>query len=104
MIPENEFRILHISDLHFGAHNAGLRLTLKSSVEPLKPHLIIVTGDLADQPITKNLNTAKELLTELGGACCSCSSNDAPKVIVTAGNHDKMFLGNLMVLRNPFGK
>jgi UDP-2,3-diacylglucosamine pyrophosphatase LpxH len=104
MTPENEFRILHVSDLHFGAHNAELQHTLKSSVEPLKPHLIIVTGDLADQPTTQNLNNAKELLTDLEGACCSCSSRNAPKVIVTPGNHDKMFMGNLMVLRNPFGK
>ena len=104
MTSENEFRILHISDLHFGAHNAELRTTLRSSVEPLKPHLIIVTGDLADQPTAKNLNQAKALLTELQETCCSCASDDAPKVIVTPGNHDKMFLGNFMVLSNTFGK
>ncbi len=103
MTPTTEFRILHISDLHFGAHNVQLESTLKSSVEQLRPHLIIATGDLADRPSKKRLLEAKATLARLEAVCVASASKRSPRLIVTPGNHDKMFLGNLMVLRNPFG-
>jgi predicted phosphodiesterase len=99
-----EFRILHISDLHFGNHNEPLAGILGSRVAELKPHVIVATGDIADSPNVKRLREAKTLLQTLENNCVACASPDAPKLIVVPGNHDKMFLGNVMVLRNPFRK
>lgn len=99
-----EFRILHISDLHIGNHNAALAESLTARVERLKPHVILATGDLADSPNKKHLLEAKRLLDSLASVCVDCASAGAPRLIVLPGNHDKMFLGNVMVLRNTFKK
>ena len=45
----NGFRILHLTDLHLGNyfHLSDLERTLLQA-EPLKPHMVVLTGDIAD--------------------------------------------------------
>lgn len=91
-------RILHISDLHF-----GMRFDAESwrglcgiAASRLKPNLVLITGDLVDNPhlfsLRRALRAVKQLEQDL-----KC------KVIVVPGNHDTRFMG-LIPIRwaNPF--
>ncbi len=93
-------RLIHISDLHFGAHDDGLRRNLLQRVKAQPPDLIVCTGDLADEPNADLMNRARQFLSEL--------SNDwSIPAIVVPGNHDyraKGFLkGNDKVFSQFFG-
>jgi 3',5'-cyclic AMP phosphodiesterase CpdA len=92
-------RILHISDLHFGNHNANLAESLKDLTDQLKPELILATGDLADQPTGELLGDARDFLRDLGSRCAERPKEDPdrPQVMVVPGNHDVRYLGNLRI-------
>src|SRR3954465_4628655 len=94
--------ILHLSDLHFGAHNQSLVQGLKDAVSDIRPNLILATGDLADSPKESYLLKAKAFLDDLSQSCAQPEAPGLPNVIVTPGNHDKMILGNVMVVRNRY--
>jgi 3',5'-cyclic AMP phosphodiesterase CpdA len=85
-------RIAHISDLHYGARGfdiARWNQAKRVVVEFLKfgPGLIVVSGDLVDQPILGHLETAKR---ELDGL-----ARDARvPMFVVPGNHDLFEAGN----------
>jgi hypothetical protein len=97
--PDNgkPLRILHLSDLHFGAHFDDslwdyIRDVLAGSE---KPDVIVVTGDLVDTPSLFMLGLARKQLlamrskwSEKGRAC---------ELIVIPGNHDVGIYGNLSV-------
>jgi 3',5'-cyclic AMP phosphodiesterase CpdA len=75
--------ILHISDLHFGAHDKALANSLLRHVESQPPDVIVCTGDLADEPEEELLREAGDYLRKLAMHC-----KLAPPVIVAPGNHD----------------
>jgi 3',5'-cyclic AMP phosphodiesterase CpdA len=87
-------RVLHISDLHFGAHDEVLKESLSDLVIKLRPHVILVTGDLADQPKSDLLNEARDYLTGLAKHC-EPSHADLPRLLVIPGNHDRRYRGTI---------
>ena len=70
-------RIVHISDLHFGAANHQIAARLVESITELEPHLVIVSGDLTQRARTAQFKEAKRFLDRL----------PQPQLIVP-GNHD----------------
>lgn len=80
-------RILHISDLHIGAHNPTLLTNLVTRVRVIKPDVIVATGDLADGPWHEELTEAYNYLLKLEHHCQQRTDN-AATLIVVPGNHD----------------
>jgi 3',5'-cyclic AMP phosphodiesterase CpdA len=74
-------RILHISDLHFGArstwHDATFGIALVGLIEALDPALVITTGDLTHRGTAAQHAAAAEFLHSL----------ERP-LLVVPGNHD----------------
>ncbi|MBI1787484.1 MAG: metallophosphoesterase [Acidobacteria bacterium] len=58
-------RILHISDLHFGAHSAAIADDLVSQVRKHNPDVVLATGDLADNPRRGHFSAARDFLDKL---------------------------------------
>src|SRR5258708_3195753 len=84
-------KILHISDLHFGAQDPNLQSSLLDRAAQIQPDLIVCTGDLADNPKKDLLESAFEYLKNLQSACATNGhgvDNTTPALIVVPGNHD----------------
>ena len=77
-------RIVHISDLHFGAHDQRSIEPLRASIKTHEPHLVVCSGDLTMDAGEREFRQAREFLDSLPG----------PKLIVP-GNHDMPYF-------NPF--
>ena len=70
-------RLIHISDLHFGAVDPGLPANLRTAIMAAKPDLVVVSGDL----------TQRGLPTEFRQAGAFLDSIPLPQLVVP-GNHD----------------
>jgi 3',5'-cyclic AMP phosphodiesterase CpdA len=71
-------RLLHISDLHVGAHEEpGVEPALRALIELHRPDLIVATGDLTHRGRPEQHERAASLLRSLG-----------PPVLAVPGNHD----------------
>jgi 3',5'-cyclic AMP phosphodiesterase CpdA len=71
-------RLLHISDLHVGAHEEpGVEPALRGLIEARRPDLIVATGDLTHRGRPEQHERAAKLLRGLG-----------PPVLTVPGNHD----------------
>src|SRR5437879_5176943 len=89
------YRIVHISDLHFGgAFDAALWSYVKSLVAQVGPQLIVVSGDVVDSPQALRLLLAKKELQQLK------QDSGADKLFVIPGNHDITALGNVRLPRS----
>lgn len=95
----SEVRILHISDLHFGFwFDKDSWEDLSRYIVILKPHLLIITGDLVNSPSRYRLKQAKNRIEEL-----IAKLNDPEvKVIIVPGNHDTRFWGIIPITRRWF--
>jgi 3',5'-cyclic AMP phosphodiesterase CpdA len=88
-----EIRIAHISDPHFGSDDVQLRVwrsVIGFLNNTVKPHLVLVTGDVVhtpDQQLYKRARQELDRLTVIG-------SNPQDSYRVCAGNHDWHPLGN----------
>jgi predicted phosphodiesterase len=97
----SELRIMHISDLHIGLDHPTKRDHVVRLIHQLKPHLIIVSGDIVNTPSAANLRRAKEFLDLLATHC---------RMLLTCpGNHDRHgvvdlsdYMTGLDVLRGPY--
>ena len=69
--------LAHISDLHFGRTDPAVVEGLLADLGSLKPHLIIVSGDLTQAARRREFRAAKEFLGRL----------PAPYLVIP-GNHD----------------
>ena len=76
-------RLLHISDLHFGAEDLKRIEAVHKLVAKTYPDLICITGDLVDWPWKKNFIKAKKFIDSL----------DVPPEFkfIVPGNHDTFF-------------
>lgn len=84
-------RIVHLSDLHFGATAPGLLEPLCAGVAELAPDLAVISGDLTQRARPGQYAEARAFLDRLG-----------VPVLAVPGNHD-MPLWNLPArLRAPF--
>jgi len=89
--PGNSYKIVHLSDLHFGgAFDAELWDYVKSYVKRQRPQLIIVSGDLTETPSPLLLVQAKREITAL-------ATESGSQLFVIPGNHDIAVKGNLRV-------
>lgn len=79
-------RLIHLSDLHFGALSPGLEAPLAARVRALAPDLIVVSGDLTQRARAGQFAAARAFLADLGA-----------EVIAVPGNHD-------IPLLNPLGR
>lgn len=70
-------RLLHISDLHFGRIDPATLEPLQASAARLRPHLVIVSGDLTQRARARQFREAREYLATL----------PRPQLVVP-GNHD----------------
>ncbi len=58
-------RIVHLSDLHFGAHDERLVEAVSQQVDELKPDLVVVSGDFTQRAKTDQFREACEFLEGL---------------------------------------
>lgn len=73
-------RLVHLSDLHFGAHDDDLVLGVERSVDALKPDLVVVSGDFTQRARTEQFKEACEFLERL--------RESGQEVLGVPGNHD----------------
>src|SRR4051812_28202698 len=70
-------RIAHLSDLHFGRHNAEATEDLAASIAASAPDLVVISGDFTQRARPAEFAQARRFLDRL----------PFPK-LVTPGNHD----------------
>ena len=73
-------RIIHLSDLHFGAHDPRLVDAVEEQVAAEKPDLIVISGDLTQRATTEQFSEACRFLERLREA--------GHDVLAVPGNHD----------------
>jgi 3',5'-cyclic AMP phosphodiesterase CpdA len=69
--------LVHLSDLHFGCVDERLLEPLRECVAAIKPHLVVVSGDLTQRARPEQFEQARRFLDTLPG----------PQLVVP-GNHD----------------
>jgi 3',5'-cyclic AMP phosphodiesterase CpdA len=73
-------RIIHLSDLHFGAHDEALVESVDWEVDELKPDLIVISGDFTQRARTEQFRQACEFLAAM--------RERGHEVLGVPGNHD----------------
>jgi 3',5'-cyclic AMP phosphodiesterase CpdA len=73
-------RIVHLSDLHFGAHDEALVEAVEGKVDRLKPDLVVISGDFTQRARTEEFHDACQFLGRLRDA--------GHEVLGVPGNHD----------------
>ena len=73
-------RLVHLSDLHFGAHDETLVEGVDWSIDHLKPDLVVISGDFTQRARTQQFKDACEFLEGL--------KERGHEVIGVPGNHD----------------
>jgi 3',5'-cyclic AMP phosphodiesterase CpdA len=73
-------RLVHLSDLHFGAHDERLVEAVEAKADALKPDLIVISGDFTQRARTEQFKEACRFLERLREA--------GHEVIGVPGNHD----------------
>ncbi|MGO8862107.1 MAG: metallophosphoesterase family protein [Acidimicrobiales bacterium] len=69
--------VVHLSDLHLGAHIDALAESLLADVWDRRPDLVVVSGDLTQRARRGQFSDARELLNSLPSP-----------VLAVLGNHD----------------
>ena len=73
-------RLIHLSDLHFGAHEPHLVEAVAARVDEEKPDLVVISGDFTQRARTEQFKEACEFLDSLREA--------GHDVLAVPGNHD----------------
>lgn len=73
-------RLIHLSDLHFGAHDPRLVEAVASRVDEEKPDLVVISGDFTQRARTEQFEDACKFLERLREA--------GHDVLAVPGNHD----------------
>jgi len=71
---------VHLSDLHFGAHDERLVQAVEKQVDELKPDLVVISGDFTQRARTEQFREACAFLDRL--------RESGHEVIGVPGNHD----------------
>jgi 3',5'-cyclic AMP phosphodiesterase CpdA len=85
-------RIVHLSDLHFGHHDAALAEGLAEDVMAQAPTLVVVSGDFTQRGVRSEFEQAQRFLSAL----------TAP-IFTVPGNHDVPAFRPIARLINPYG-
>ena len=73
-------RLVHLSDLHFGAHDEQLVQAVAWQIDHLKPDLVVISGDFTQRARTEQFREACEFLDNL--------RERGHEVLGVPGNHD----------------
>jgi 3',5'-cyclic AMP phosphodiesterase CpdA len=73
-------RLIHLSDLHFGAHEPHLVEAVEARIADEKPDLVVISGDFTQRARTDQFKEACHFLTRLKDA--------GHEVLGVPGNHD----------------
>ena len=73
-------RLIHLSDLHFGAHDPRLVEGVERKVKEAAPDLVVISGDFTQRARTEQFEEACHFLTRL--------RDDGHEVLAVPGNHD----------------
>ena len=73
-------RIIHLSDLHFGAHDPRLVEAVAARIDEEQPDLVVVSGDFTQRARTAQFEEACRFLTRL--------KDSGHEVLGVPGNHD----------------
>jgi 3',5'-cyclic AMP phosphodiesterase CpdA len=73
-------RLVHLSDLHFGAHDDTLVSAVEQSIAELQPDLVVVSGDFTQRARTEQFKEACDFLARVREA--------GFEVLGVPGNHD----------------
>jgi 3',5'-cyclic AMP phosphodiesterase CpdA len=73
-------RLVHLSDLHFGAHDECLVESVESRIDELKPDLVVISGDFTQRAKTEQFREACQFLERL--------QHSGHEVLGVPGNHD----------------
>lgn len=85
--------LVHLSDLHFGRVDRALLEPLRERVRALRPHVIVVSGDLTQRAKPREFREARAFLDTL----------PAPRLVVP-GNHDVPFYNVFQRFFQPLAK
>jgi 3',5'-cyclic AMP phosphodiesterase CpdA len=83
-------RIVQLSDLHFGRHDAQIAADLLISVKAQQPDLVVMSGDFTQRATTEEFAQAKRFVDAIA----------QPKLVVP-GNHDLPLYDIIGRLRKP---
>lgn len=84
-------KIIHISDLHFGAENTDAIQALLKTFKSIQYDLLIVSGDITQRALPSQFKAAKLFLEEIEG-----------RKLIVPGNHDIPFYNLLKRAVSPF--
>jgi 3',5'-cyclic AMP phosphodiesterase CpdA len=87
-----EMRIAHLSDLHFGRHDARVAASLAAEIATQAPDLVVISGDFTQMGTPVEFTAARRFLDQL----------QAP-VFAVPGNHDVPQLNLVRRFLNPYG-
>lgn len=73
-------RLVHLSDLHFGAHENRLVQAVEQRVDELRPDLVVISGDFTQRARTEQFRDACDFLQRL--------QHSGHEVLGVPGNHD----------------
>ena len=73
-------RLIHLSDLHFGAHETKLVDAVEQQVSDYQPDLVVISGDFTQRARTSQFEEACAFLGRL--------RDDGHAVLAVPGNHD----------------
>jgi 3',5'-cyclic AMP phosphodiesterase CpdA len=73
-------RLVHLSDLHFGAHDERLVEAVERRIDELKPDLVVISGDFTQRARTEQFRDACQFLERL--------QHSGHEVLGVPGNHD----------------
>lgn len=85
-------RIIQISDLHFGMHDAIIIEAFLTDLVELNPDIIIISGDLTQRATHDQYELAKQFLQKLSSSI----------VLIVPGNHDIPLYSPWSRLFHPF--
>ena len=86
-------RLLHLSDLHFGAEDVEALAQVAAFAERIKPDAVVVSGDLTQTGAKREFEAARDWLRTIKS-----------KSIVTPGNHDTPVLDMTARVFGPFDR
>lgn len=73
-------RLVHLSDLHFGAHDERLVESVERRVDAARPDLVVISGDFTQRARTEQFQEACRFLERL--------RESGHEVLAVPGNHD----------------
>jgi 3',5'-cyclic AMP phosphodiesterase CpdA len=73
-------RLIHLSDLHFGAHEPHIVEAVAAEVDSYRPDLVVISGDFTQRARTRQFQEASAFLERLRDA--------GHQVLGVPGNHD----------------